>query len=135
MNGEIFTTEAGGGSYPEPPYVPEPDLPECEDCCETRDLTDVDGHLLCPHCKADYIFHHADYDDRMQFIRDNIEEQKSFYLHWFFDSLSEREKLSAVKPFFDQLAQEEREFQVRGYTAECKPDFADFMERTIGKTR
>ena len=51
------TREAGGGSYPEPPYVPEPDIPECEECYDTETLSVIDGHRLCPHCKADYIAH------------------------------------------------------------------------------
>lgn len=135
MKCEIFTAEAGAGSYPEPPYVPEPELPECEECYETRDVAIVDGHALCPHCKADYIFRHADYDDYMRFIRDNLEEQKDFFLDWFFDNLGNLEKLAAVKPFFERLAREEREFQAKSYVSEYKLDFADFMERTIGKTR
>lgn len=128
-------TEAGGGSYPEPPYAPEPELPECEECLETKDVSLVDGHSLCPHCKAEYIFRHAGYDDYMRFISDNLEEQKDFFLRWFFENLSDLEKLTAVKPYFkDRLAREERELQAVSYVSELKPDFADFMERTIGKT-
>lgn len=135
MNDEIFTAEAGAGSYPEPPYVPEPELPECEECYETRDVAIMDGHALCPHCKADYIFYHAGYNDYMRFIRDNLGEQIDFFLRWFFEGLSEIEKLEAVRPFFERLAQEEREFHAKSYISESRPDFADFMERTIGKIR
>lgn len=130
MKCEIFTAEAGAGSYPEPPYVPEPELPECEECYETRDVAIVDGHALCPHCKADYIFRHADYDDYMRFILDNLAERTEFFVKWYFDNLSDFEKQDAVRFYFENwVPQKEREIQATSYVSECKPDFADFMER------
>lgn len=130
MKNEIFTIEAGAGSYPEPPHKPEPEPLDCEECYETRDVAVVDGRALCPHCKADYIFYHAGYNDYMRFICDNAEEQTDFFLSWFFESLTELEKLTAVKPFFKRLPRKEREFHAKSYISESRPDFADFMERT-----
>lgn len=128
---EIFTAEAGAGSYPEPPYVPEPELPECEECYETRDVAIVDGHALCPYCKADYIFRHADYDDYMRFILDNLAERTEFFVKWYFDNLSDFEKQDVVRLYFEnRVPQKEREIQATSYVSEYKPDFADFMERT-----
>lgn len=127
---DFDTTEAGGGSYPTPPDVPEPDIPECEECYEVDGLSDVDGHLLCKGCKADYIFRSTGHNDRMRFIRDNFEDQVNFYLKWYFDSLSDLEKLYIVRPYFDRsVEQSEKEFQSRMYVQECKSDFAEFMER------
>lgn len=126
------TREAGGGSYPEPPYTPEPNIPECEECLSTKDVTLVDGHALCPHCKAEWIFLHADYDDYMRFIRDTFDDQKDFFIKWFFDNLSTMEKLAFIKPAFERITQEERELQVTSYVREHKYEFSEFMEAHDG---
>lgn len=132
MSFEFSTMEAGGGSYPEPPDMPEPEVLECEECYETEGLKEIDGHLLCRHCRADYIFQNTDHSDRMRFIKDNYDDQVGFFIRWFFEGLSDLEKLYIIKPHFDRFVdQSEKEFQVSTYVAELKGEFADFMERTV----
>lgn len=127
-------TEAGGGSYPEPPYVPEPDIPECEECYDTESLSVIDGHLLCPHCKADYIFRHADYGDYMRYILDNFQNRYDYFVKWVFDGLSNFEKQIVVRYGFEKYAtRDAREALAKSYVAEDKLDFAEFMERTRGR--
>ena len=126
------TREAGGGSYPEPPYTPEPDIPECEECYETENLSVIDGRRLCPHCKADYIFRHADYDDYIRFIRDDFTEQKEFFLRWYFDNVSEVDRLCAAKYLFNQEADTTKAMEAKSYVAENKLGFAEFMEAHDG---
>lgn len=134
MSFGFSTVEAGGGSYPEPPYMPGPEVPECEECYETQGLKEIDGHLLCRHCRADYIFQNTDHGDRMRFIKDNYDEQVGFFLKWFFEGLSDLEKLYIIKPHFDRfIDQQEKEFQSRTYVEEFKGEFAEFMERTVGR--
>lgn len=128
----IDTREAGGGSYPEPPYVPEPDVPECEECYETESLSVIDGHRLCPHCKADYIFRHADYDGYMRFIRDDFGIQKDFFLDWYFSNLSKVDKLCAAKYLFNHESDNTKFIEAKSYVAENKLDFAEFMEAHDG---
>lgn len=125
------TREAGGGSYPDPPYTKEPDIPECEECYETQGLSIVDGHRLCLHCKADYIFRHADYGDYMRYILDNFQNRYDFFVKWVFDGLSNFDKQNVVRYGFEKCVMRDvREMLAKDYVSEDKLDFAEFMERT-----
>lgn len=125
----IDTREAGGGSYPEPPCYPEPPQKECDHCYNTNDLSVIDGLILCPDCKARYVFDHADYEDYMAYIKDNFEEQVAFYLRFYFDELDDFEKLYAAKKHFEQTTDEEDKlYYARNYMLSYRREFAEFME-------
>lgn len=127
------TVEAGAGSYPEPPYVPESEVIECEECCETRWLEEIDGKLLCPHCRADYIFDNSTDEDRWAFINDGSQDDlKDFYLAFYFEDLSSRDKLRIVRQYFEQnVSESDKEFLSKTYVEELKGDFASFMDRRV----
>lgn len=127
------TVEAGAGSYPEPPYTPEPVVRECEECYETRWLEEIDGKLLCPHCRADYIFENSTDEDRQAFINSGSQDDlKDFYLAFYFEDLSSRDKLRIVRQYFEQnVSDSDKEFLSKTYVEELKGDFAEFMERRV----
>ena len=127
------TVEAGAGSYPEPPYVPESEVIECEECFETEGLKETDGMILCPHCRAKYIFENSTCEDRMGFINDGtLDDRKDFYITFYFENLGSRDKLRIVQQHFEQnVGEAEKEFLSKIYTEELQGDFASFMDRRV----
>lgn len=127
------TVEAGAGSYPEPPYTPEPEVRECDECYETQGLKEIDEKLLCPHCRANYIFENSTCEDRMEFVNDgSLDDRKDFYITFYFDNLGSRDKLRIIQQFFEQnIGEAEKEYLSKLYVEELKGDFAEYMERRV----
>lgn len=124
------TTEAGGGSYPEPPeQLLIRDTPECETCGwqDAKYFHSMDT-WLCDECHAKIAVEQADYDEYTQFILDNFENQTDFFVSHFFDNLSDFEQLNAAKAAFSHLPQSEKHEIAQKYVADNSGAFADFWE-------
>lgn len=131
MNFGFSTVEAGAGSYPEPPDIPETNPRECSECFETSALKMTDGKLLCPHCRAEYLFDNSSYKERIAFIESgSVGEQLDFFENWYFKELGSSSRLKLLKKVFHSVVSADlRELLVDTYVRELKGDFADYTER------
>ena len=129
------TFEAGAGIYPEPPYTPEPEVKECEECGETRWLTETDGRVLCTHCRAEILFDESTHEDRMAFINDGDQDElKDFYITFYFYELGTRDKIRIVQKYFEEnVSDDDKDFFSKVYVKEIKDSFAEYMERRAKK--
>lgn len=70
-------------------------------CCHCKDLVNevviyANGDEVCEDCKQEYLLENGN-DFAKNFIADH---QKEFYMVWWFDSLSDSEKLRIAKLIF-----------------------------------
>lgn len=83
QNEWIGTTEAGAGSYPEPPDVPEYTGPVCEVCGDYGEGAKLreneHGNVLCQWCRQDYALKSATLDDILDFFKTYVSESMRDY--------------------------------------------------------
>lgn len=141
MSMEIVTTGLGAGSYPEPPPMQEYESPACDECgWDDNKLIETDGKMLCPGCRARYIFNNATQYDYDRYICNNLENKKSFYYLSFFQNLPEKirreifpdiEVVTVLERYFNHVLDESentKKQMKRDFIEANLTDFADFME-------
>ena len=126
------TTEAGAGSYPEPPDVPEYNGPECAECGDYGEgaklREHIDGRILCKWCREKETLKAASLSEMLEFIVNSpyietfakeLTEHLSEHALWFLLQRGmyywdEEDRVEFLKNFLD--------------TDTRKTDFLDFME-------
>ena len=129
---EIVTTGLGAGSYPEPPPMQEYEAPACDECgWDDHKLIETDGRMLCPGCRARYMFQNASVGDFRAFVDENAESQAAFYLDYCWPE-EERaiRAMYAKEMFYTMLTLEKIKKRFRVYVKEkgWMTDFMDFMD-------
>lgn len=134
-----MSREAGAGSYPEPPDLPEfPD--ECCDECGIDDveLVEVDGRNLCSRCRGDLYMKQVP-QVMWQYITQNSSVAESFFRDFWFESLSDKEKVDIMwgafvakhvdytKPFGQFKGDSEK--AIEEFISQDKESFACFVEK------
>lgn len=95
-----ISREAGAGSYPEPPDLPE--FPEecCDECgIDDVELVEVDGRNLCSRCRGDLYMEQVP-QVMWQYVTQNSSIAESFFLDFWFKSLSDKEKVDIIRGGF-----------------------------------
>lgn len=94
------TRELGGGSYPEPPDLPEYDNPECEECGCYDSVKEVDGKNLCWACRCKEYLETADEAKIWEYIQHDEDTRLKFFRDFWFKSLSDTEQFLILRMGF-----------------------------------
>lgn len=130
MSMEIVTTGLGAGTYPEPPPMQEYEAPACDECgWDDNKLIETDGRMLCPGCRAEYIFANASVKDFEAYIKENYDAQKAFYLGYYWPDEEEIKRFTYAKRAFLDLDPDVKEEMLKNYTKENLSDFIDFTDK------
>lgn len=91
-----MTKEAGGGSYPEPPDLPDFIYEYCE-CCgrDEIELVEIDGKPMCEKCRGEMYLRKAP-NTAWEYIISEKTAKKEFLMDFWFDSLSDEEKVDLI---------------------------------------
>lgn len=126
------TTEAGAGSYPEPPDVPEYTGPICERCGDYGEdaklRQDEDGRVLCKWCMEKEVLETASSQEMLDFIEANC--QQEFYkedLLPYLDSVNELYSLLRQK--MKNWDEDFRAKYMRNFLDDYRSDFLNFIQR------
>lgn len=134
-----MTKEAGGGSYPEPPDLPEFTEEYCE-CCgrDEVNLVEIDGKPMCGKCRGKMYLREAP-NTAWEYITSEKAAKKEFLMDFWFKSLSDEEKIDLILgafigkyvSFFDSpnRFREEGQKIIEDFVGQDYESLAEFVER------
>lgn len=137
MAESMETRGLGAGSYPEAPGMPEGGA-VCEKCGWHRGLKEADGMILCRECRAEY-YRCVCQGEYWGFLNHSREEQRRFFLEFWFDELPDEEKIrlagEAFRREYDSplpQKQNEKAGIIQEYIKDNPGEFADYVEGRDG---